>query len=837
MSPRCRADHVRADRDRLGRHHGAIPQPRLRLARQMGSHGYRECDGGCGLVPFRYRDKNFVNALQWAIGLELFLLIEDPWRVFLTTDHPNGAPFTAYPHLVRLLMDRSYRNECLKQLHPAAQAATVLGAIEREYTLARDRHHDPRRARPDPRPRGAAAARARRHGGHRRLCRRRRSRAHVRSAAITSSRTASRSRATARSGAAPTGATHVCGPNSIAAHRAAIRAFFQRSYEHRPRPFPHFRRRAGRCRAAGWWRSPADRGAGHDARRESPSTTPSPRPSACAATRLIITADTPAGRGSAAESMTGFATSVIGCGVEAGIERELAPERHPDGRPGRRACCSSPVSRDALPRRSPPASGSASSPAPAPPASAGLAGREAPAARPLRCAISATGGRSAKRVGGRRYWRIPVMDGEFVCEDEARVAKAASAAAICSCSAASRRGGACRRRARDRRDARGVPEVIMPFPGRHRPLRIEDRLALQIPDRPRPMTRFCPTLRGGVVTELDPDIASVLEIVIDGLTEAAVGTGHGSRHSRRLPRRAPEAAHARITRRQLRRQARRLQISTSTSSCDDEAHAQGRAAAAPCRRCARSPSGLPGARRARSSGCRSRSGTGGRRRRLVSRRRRATRPSRDSTGPCRPPRPHRRRHEQRQHPGPRATPAPISALACAAAAIDRRRAPPASAPPPISAAARSASPAMSATGSAAPCPVSPGVCATASSSSRGNAGERRALRCSAGWSIIAGSAGAGCGAEMLAGTIVVGGAVGAYAGTAMRRGSIIALGGARASARASSIAACMSSSSCACWRVSSTGSASPPLARRLGPLRRFAGDAAVAGRGELLVAP
>lgn len=94
-----------------------------------------ECDGGCGLVPFRYRDKNFVNALQWTIGLELFLLIEDPWRIFLTTDHPNGAPFTAYPTLVRLLMDRDFRNASLKELHPAAQKATTLGSIAREYTL------------------------------------------------------------------------------------------------------------------------------------------------------------------------------------------------------------------------------------------------------------------------------------------------------------------------------------------------------------------------------------------------------------------------------------------------------------------------------------------------------------------------------------------------------------------------------------------------------------------------------------------------------------------------------------------------------------------------------
>ena len=72
-----------------------------------------ECDAGCGVVPFKYQDQNFVNALQWAIGLETFLLVDDPWRIFLTTDHPNGAPFTSYPHLIRLLMDRTFRNEVL----------------------------------------------------------------------------------------------------------------------------------------------------------------------------------------------------------------------------------------------------------------------------------------------------------------------------------------------------------------------------------------------------------------------------------------------------------------------------------------------------------------------------------------------------------------------------------------------------------------------------------------------------------------------------------------------------------------------------------------------------
>ncbi|GIK97123.1 MAG: formylmethanofuran dehydrogenase subunit A [Alphaproteobacteria bacterium] len=94
-----------------------------------------ECDAGCGLVPFRYHDRSFVNALQWAIGLELFLLVEDPWRVFLTTDHPNGAPFTTYPHLIRLLMDRSYREDVLRTIHPAAAKLSALEGLEREYSL------------------------------------------------------------------------------------------------------------------------------------------------------------------------------------------------------------------------------------------------------------------------------------------------------------------------------------------------------------------------------------------------------------------------------------------------------------------------------------------------------------------------------------------------------------------------------------------------------------------------------------------------------------------------------------------------------------------------------
>jgi formylmethanofuran dehydrogenase subunit A len=94
-----------------------------------------ECDAGCGVVPFRYREASYVNALQWAIGLELFLLVEDPWRVVLTTDHPNGGPFTSYPHLIRLLMDRSFRAGQLARLHPDVAAQAELAGITRELSL------------------------------------------------------------------------------------------------------------------------------------------------------------------------------------------------------------------------------------------------------------------------------------------------------------------------------------------------------------------------------------------------------------------------------------------------------------------------------------------------------------------------------------------------------------------------------------------------------------------------------------------------------------------------------------------------------------------------------
>ena len=89
---------------------------------------------GGGIVPYRYR-KDYYGSLQWAVGLELFLLIDDPWRIFFTTDHPNGAPFTAYPELFELLMSRDARNAKMAELDRSALELTTLGSISREYTL------------------------------------------------------------------------------------------------------------------------------------------------------------------------------------------------------------------------------------------------------------------------------------------------------------------------------------------------------------------------------------------------------------------------------------------------------------------------------------------------------------------------------------------------------------------------------------------------------------------------------------------------------------------------------------------------------------------------------
>jgi formylmethanofuran dehydrogenase subunit A len=90
---------------------------------------------GAGVVPYEYRAGSFHNAVQFAVGLELFLLIDDPWRVFFTTDHPNGAPFTTYPEIFALLMDKDLRAQWLSRLPAEAMAVTTLPSLTREYSL------------------------------------------------------------------------------------------------------------------------------------------------------------------------------------------------------------------------------------------------------------------------------------------------------------------------------------------------------------------------------------------------------------------------------------------------------------------------------------------------------------------------------------------------------------------------------------------------------------------------------------------------------------------------------------------------------------------------------
>jgi formylmethanofuran dehydrogenase subunit A len=95
-----------------------------------------ELETGCGIVPHTYREKQAVAALQWVVGLELFLLAADPWRVVLSTDHPNGGSFMAYPELIRLLMDRTYRDDCLKRVNAGLlQGSALADGLAREYTL------------------------------------------------------------------------------------------------------------------------------------------------------------------------------------------------------------------------------------------------------------------------------------------------------------------------------------------------------------------------------------------------------------------------------------------------------------------------------------------------------------------------------------------------------------------------------------------------------------------------------------------------------------------------------------------------------------------------------
>jgi formylmethanofuran--tetrahydromethanopterin N-formyltransferase len=234
-------------------------------------------------------------------------------------------------------------------------------------------------------------------------------------------------------------------------------------------------------------------------------------------TRLIITAHTPAWARQAAVSMTGFATSVIGCGVEAGIESELDAALTPDGRPGV-AVLMFATSSSELAKQVERRVGQCVLTSPTSAVFSGIkAGRPLPMGKTLR--YFGDGHQISKSIGGRRYWRVPVMDGEFIAEDTTAMSDAIGggnflilASGTSQALAAAETAIAAMRR---------VPGAIMPFPGG------VARSGSKVGSKYKALVAstndaFCPTLRASVQSELGPDIECVYEIVIDGLSEEAV---------------------------------------------------------------------------------------------------------------------------------------------------------------------------------------------------------------------------------------------------------------------------------------------------------------------------
>ena len=94
-----------------------------------------EMEAGAGVVPYTFKKNNPANTVQWGIGLELALMIKDPWKVYMTTDHPNGGPFIYYPKVMAWLMSRQARTDTMRELNKAVLKRTGLASNYREYTF------------------------------------------------------------------------------------------------------------------------------------------------------------------------------------------------------------------------------------------------------------------------------------------------------------------------------------------------------------------------------------------------------------------------------------------------------------------------------------------------------------------------------------------------------------------------------------------------------------------------------------------------------------------------------------------------------------------------------
>ncbi|MBN1323141.1 MAG: formylmethanofuran dehydrogenase subunit A [Methanotrichaceae archaeon] len=105
------------------------------LSGQKWSNSDIEMECGSGVIPYTYMKSSPINSVQWAMGLELMLLIKDPWKTIMTTDHPNGGVFTQYPEVIAWLMSRKAREDTFKECHKWAQDRSSLPAVDREMSL------------------------------------------------------------------------------------------------------------------------------------------------------------------------------------------------------------------------------------------------------------------------------------------------------------------------------------------------------------------------------------------------------------------------------------------------------------------------------------------------------------------------------------------------------------------------------------------------------------------------------------------------------------------------------------------------------------------------------
>ena len=234
---------------------------------------------------------------------------------------------------------------------------------------------------------------------------------------------------------------------------------------------------------------------------------------------LVITADTAKWALQAATTMTGFATSVIACGCEAGIDCELSPNETPDGRPGVRVLMFA-TSTAELQKQLQNRVGQCVLTSPGSACYSGLAAGDDKLKLGAAIRYFGDGWQIAKKLGGRRFWRVPVMDGEFVCESTTPMTKRAVGGGNLLIMGAA--PGATLAATEAAVEAmRAVPDAIMPFPGGV--VRSGSKVGSKYKGAIASTNHlYCPTLKGAIDSEIGPEIGCVLEIVIDGLTSDAV---------------------------------------------------------------------------------------------------------------------------------------------------------------------------------------------------------------------------------------------------------------------------------------------------------------------------